>query len=825
MFSSRIDKSTRKFQPKAVARRRPAADPSSASSTPAATPAPAAESVQQSPAREDTPNGSSAVRVTPTPPTPVTQVAIDETAHPSLRARELENLSRQANASRNQDGSLQQEPKESIISAPSPLNEGPSVAHDVALHSYAQPEVSQPVVVPAESEHVSSHASTPPSSRSDIASHIQPVEPEIEQIRPILLSPPQAESIAEAPASTLESTPPHTSSTALPDAAEHTPPRTSSPSLLHVAEQAHPELWLPVTDGEESTVEEITIDPETESQLQSDAQHEEAARGRSKVQPVGAKRKRGASLTNTEDTFNEVVAGGTSESAGAPATKKKRKIANGGATLGCTEKAAATRRQKNATRKTVAEAVQDGGTEEVSVARKGVRKPRKVLSQAVVVDSDDEGDDTARAGDSETQVEAEDMLGTSSRQPKPRSKGKRKTANNPATTQDGDVAADATGPGAQKVLKTRKPRQRKRTAAAMDEQDTDLPADGEIAAETAAPVPKRRKKPLLPTDDPEIFEIDPTSTTMTELTRDDKRVGKASALELKMQEVDWKKVREDERAEVERSIAAAENGESIDQPNATSANRPASGEDGTDEDAEDEEDEEDDPTRGAGTVPRLRIVNGQIVIDESSLIINREKAARRAMVGQIPVEGEDITKRINSHTWLNNNKRDIRDRVPTWMAKADRWDDEETDRFYDALRMFGTDFAMISRMFPGRNRRQIKCKYLREERLDPERLHAAIHDAESVPINLDHYVEKTGKDMSFYKDPIEITEELAAQEEANRPALEEARRKAARERANREEYEKQHALIEQERIAKSERLKAARANRNRREAMGTGTFG
>ncbi|KAK5004797.1 hypothetical protein LTR28_008457, partial [Elasticomyces elasticus] len=628
MFSSVINKSTRKFQPKAVVRRRPAADPSSASSTPAATPAPAADSVQQSPAHEDTPNGSSAVRVTPTPPTPVTQVAIDETAHPSLRARELEDSPRQANVPRNQDGSLQQEPKESIISAPSPLNEGPSATHNVAPHSYAQPEDSQAVVVPAESEHVFSHASTPPLSRSDIASHIQPVEPEIEQIRPILLSPPHAESIAEASASNLESTPPPTSSTALPDAAEHTPPRTSTPSLLHVAEQAHPEPWLPVTDGEESTAGETTIDPETESQLQSDAQHEEAARGRSKVQTTRAKRKRGASLTNIEDTINEDLAGGTSEPVGAPATKKKRKIANGNATPGCTKKAATTRRQKNATRKTVAEMEQDDGTEEVSVARRGVRKPRKVLSQAVVVDSDDEGDGTARAGVAETQVEAEDLLGASSRQPKPRSKGKRKTANNPSTTQDGDVAADATGLGAQKVLKTRKPRQRKRTAATMDEQDTDLPADGQIAADTAAPAPKRRKKPLLPTDDPEIFEIDPTCTTMTELRRDDKRVGKASALELKMQKVDWKKVREDERAEIERGIAAAENGESIDQPNATSANRPASGEGGTDENAEDEE---DDPTIGAGTAPTLRLVNGQIVIDEASTVINREKAARRAM--------------------------------------------------------------------------------------------------------------------------------------------------------------------------------------------------
>ncbi len=42
------------------------------------------------------------------------------------------------------------------------------------------------------------------------------------------------------------------------------------------------------------------------------------------------------------------------------------------------------------------------------------------------------------------------------------------------------------------------------------------------------------------------------------------------------------------------------------------------------------------------------------------------------------------------------------------------WTDEETEKFYRLLGMFGTDFETISRLFPGKNRRAIKLKFNKE---------------------------------------------------------------------------------------------------------------
>ena len=43
-----------------------------------------------------------------------------------------------------------------------------------------------------------------------------------------------------------------------------------------------------------------------------------------------------------------------------------------------------------------------------------------------------------------------------------------------------------------------------------------------------------------------------------------------------------------------------------------------------------------------------------------------------------------------------------------------------------ALQQFGTDFSLIQRFFPARTRRQIKKKYLAEDKVNPGRIEAAI---------------------------------------------------------------------------------------------------
>ncbi|XP_043703839.1 uncharacterized protein LOC122653941 [Telopea speciosissima] len=71
------------------------------------------------------------------------------------------------------------------------------------------------------------------------------------------------------------------------------------------------------------------------------------------------------------------------------------------------------------------------------------------------------------------------------------------------------------------------------------------------------------------------------------------------------------------------------------------------------------------------------------------------------------------SSKLNYHTFM--------DRTP-----SERWSKQDTELFYEAIRQFGTDFAMIQQLFPGRTRHQVKLKYKKEERQHPLRLSDAL---------------------------------------------------------------------------------------------------
>ncbi|WCJ30304.1 Homeodomain-like superfamily protein [Euphorbia peplus] len=55
-----------------------------------------------------------------------------------------------------------------------------------------------------------------------------------------------------------------------------------------------------------------------------------------------------------------------------------------------------------------------------------------------------------------------------------------------------------------------------------------------------------------------------------------------------------------------------------------------------------------------------------------------------------------------------------------------RWSKEDTEKFYEGIRQFGTDLSMIQQLFPGKTRHQMKLKYKKEERQYPLRLSEAL---------------------------------------------------------------------------------------------------
>lgn len=102
-------------------------------------------------------------------------------------------------------------------------------------------------------------------------------------------------------------------------------------------------------------------------------------------------------------------------------------------------------------------------------------------------------------------------------------------------------------------------------------------------------------------------------------------------------------------------------------------------------------------------VPQVKVgPDGEIILDEQSLVVERtgERAAlERLRTSRIVTENNSSGQGINSR-----------------RKKRKEWSARETIRFYRALHAAGTDFSLLTPLFPGRSRHEIKMKFKREER-------------------------------------------------------------------------------------------------------------
>ena len=156
----------------------------------------------------------------------------------------------------------------------------------------------------------------------------------------------------------------------------------------------------------------------------------------------------------------------------------------------------------------------------------------------------------------------------------------------------------------------------------------------------------------------------------------------------------------------------------------------------------------------SGAGPRMRLVDGQIVIDETSLNLDRHKiAAANAGIMEI-VQEDEFTHITNSATYMKKEKNKF-------------WGYEEEEKFYDGLRQFGTDFEMIALLFKDRSRRHIKLKFNKEERVNPDKITAALIK-EKVPIDFDTYQKETGLEFidteAFHNELAEVDKKHAEEE-------------------------------------------------------------
>lgn len=289
-------------------------------------------------------------------------------------------------------------------------------------------------------------------------------------------------------------------------------------------------------------------------------------------------------------------------------------------------------------------------------------------------------------------------------------------------------------------------------AEAVGEETEDDDADD--ADDAAGSKTKNRRSKKLSAEEAEAHEIAPTEVKMFDLIKD-KGLGKKSRLESRMEEIDWDEVKKkrkeaDEEAEKQRELDREERRTGI-------TNR-----------------QEDMPV--VQTAPLMKIVGGEIVMDEESRVIDRHAPVPEAGSGPAEIrEVDDVTKRINQSTI---------GRQPGVKQKG-HWNEEMTDLFYKGLRMFGTDFMMISKMFPSMSRRHVKLKYTREERANLSRIHENLKSREEV--NMDEFSEMTNQ---VYGDQARVYEEMEA--DADKLRAEDVARRA------REAEAEQGILVDEE---------------------------
>ncbi|EJW03119.1 hypothetical protein EDEG_02505 [Edhazardia aedis USNM 41457] len=95
----------------------------------------------------------------------------------------------------------------------------------------------------------------------------------------------------------------------------------------------------------------------------------------------------------------------------------------------------------------------------------------------------------------------------------------------------------------------------------------------------------------------------------------------------------------------------------------------------------------------------LEYKDGEFVVNQQKLYSQRKD--------KIKIENiiEDDELLLNAHTYLRKKK-------------SKRWGKEETELFYEALKICSTDFSLMARIFENRDRTQLRKKYIKESKIN-----------------------------------------------------------------------------------------------------------
>lgn len=285
---------------------------------------------------------------------------------------------------------------------------------------------------------------------------------------------------------------------------------------------------------------------------------------------------------------------------------------------------------------------------------------------------------------------------------------------------EGSQAAPNVSQKAPRARRAPVPRKSRKKPAAQDP-DAQEP-------DALEPVKKRRVREETP-EDASDQEIDPDVITMGELTKDLK-IGKKFSRYAEIKELEEKLKQAAIKARMRKMhpemAALIPDATASGEPNANltpggNATPAAEG----DTAAEAREPSLEPPQGLVVAGPRMRLLNGRMVLDDTSLQIDRHANARLEQETMETVEENDFTRKVTSAT--------LQKRTP-----SQAWDVAANQLFYKGLRQFGTDFEMIASMFPHRNRRQIKLKFNKEEKVNAAKINRILINPKD-PIDLEEW--------------------------------------------------------------------------------------
>lgn len=266
--------------------------------------------------------------------------------------------------------------------------------------------------------------------------------------------------------------------------------------------------------------------------------------------------------------------------------------------------------------------------------------------------------------------------------------------------------------------------------------------------------PRTRRARELTPEDAESQVVDHQKLTMADLTRD-LHIGK------KFSRHDELRDRERQARARSRLGLGKEDGEAGDTPSSAADSPNPTNAESTSQAAP--------PTPGGqqqGSGVQFRMVDGQIVLDQSSLVMDRHARAAAAQQDMETIEENDFTRLITSSSYMSSSK----------LKGPNIWTAEETVLFYRGLEMFGTDFQIIAQMFPNKPRRAVKLKFNREERHNPKLVDAALIGVKKTPMNIDEYKALTGGEF-------ESVESIEAQHREQEEHFEARQKQLAEEQA------------------------------------------